>query len=86
MNPYAVAPWVVAVGATDERGWLASYSSRGGFGDDMQHPTLVAPGTNIVGPRSLVGTTGATGAAAPAPGAMPDDRKASDGPARIVSV
>ena len=63
MNPYAVAPWVVAVGATDERGKLASYSSRGSFGDDLQHPTLVAPGTNIIGPRSLVGTTGAVGLA-----------------------
>ena len=61
MNPYAAAPWVVAVGATDERGRLASYSSRGSFGDGLQHPTLVAPGTNIAGPRSLVGTTGATG-------------------------
>ena len=61
MNPYAIAPWVIAVGATDEKGRLAPYSSRGGFGDELQHPTLVAPGTNIAGPRSLVGTTGVTG-------------------------
>ena len=61
MNPYAVAPWVIAVGATDDKGRLANYSSRGNFGDELQHPTLVAPGTNIAGPRSLVGTTGVTG-------------------------
>lgn len=61
MNPYAVAPWVISVGATDEAGRLASYSSRGNIGDGLQHPTLVAPGTNIAGLRSLVGTTGITG-------------------------
>jgi serine protease AprX len=61
MNPYAVAPWVIAVGATDEKGRLANYSSRGSFGDELQHPTLVAPGTNIAGPRGLIGTTGITG-------------------------
>ncbi|MEQ1765386.1 MAG: S8 family serine peptidase [Pyrinomonadaceae bacterium] len=61
LNPYAAAPWVVSVGATDERGALANYSSRGRFGDALQHPTLTAPGTNIVGPRSLVGSTGVSG-------------------------
>jgi serine protease AprX len=61
LNPYAAAPWVVSVGATDQNGVLASYSSRGNFGDALQHPSLVAPGTNIVGPRSLIGTTGITG-------------------------
>lgn len=61
MNPYAIAPWVIAVGATDEKGRLATYSSRGNFGDQLQHPTLVAPGTNIAGPRGLAGTTGITG-------------------------
>ena len=61
MNPYAVAPWVIGVGATDEKGRLASYSSRGNFGDDLQHPSLVAPGTNIIGPRSVAGTTGVAG-------------------------
>ena len=33
LNPYAAAPWVVSVGATDERGRLAGFSSRGNFGD-----------------------------------------------------
>ena len=63
MNPYAAAPWVVSVGATDERGSLANYSSRGRFGDELQHPTLTAPGTNIIGPRNVVGATGITGIA-----------------------
>lgn len=61
LNPYAAAPWVVSVGATDDRGKLESYSSRGRFGDQLQHPTLTAPGTNIIGPRSAVGATGLAG-------------------------
>ncbi|MBA3351391.1 MAG: S8 family serine peptidase [Blastocatellia bacterium] len=63
MNPYAVAPWVVGIGATDAAGKLASYSSRGNFGDELQHPALVAPGTNIVGLRSLPTVTGVSGIA-----------------------
>jgi serine protease AprX len=61
MNPYAMAPWVIGVGATDPNGRLASYSSRGDFGDELQHPTLVAPGTNIVSLRSLPTVTGVSG-------------------------
>ena len=61
LNPYAVAPWVISVGATDQNGVLAPYSSRGNFGDAPQHPSLVAPGTNIIGPRSLAGVTGIAG-------------------------
>ena len=63
MNPYAIAPWVVGVGATDQNGTLADYSSRGSFGDDLQHPSLVAPGSNIVSLRNAVGMTGITGLA-----------------------
>ena len=61
LNPYAAAPWVVGVGATDEAGRLASYSSRGNFGDDLQHPTLVAPGTNVVSLRAAATMTGVIG-------------------------
>ena len=61
MNPYAAAPWVIGVGATDASGRLASYSSRGNFGDELQHPTLVAPGTNIVSLRALATVTGVSG-------------------------
>ncbi len=63
LNPYAAAPWVISVGATDQNGTLAPYSSRGNFGNPLQHPTLVAPGTNIAGPRSLIGVTGVGGVA-----------------------
>ena len=45
MNPYAVAPWVISVGATDQLSHLASYSSRGSFGSALFKPTIVAPGT-----------------------------------------
>jgi serine protease AprX len=65
MNPYAVAPWVIGVGATDESGKLAGFSSRGSFGDEIQHPTLVAPGVNIASLRSagtVNGTAGLAGA------------------------
>jgi serine protease AprX len=63
MNPYAIAPWVVGVGATDAAGRLASYSSRGNFGDALQHPSLVAPGTNIISLRSAPTITGVSGIA-----------------------
>jgi len=63
MNPYAVAPWVIGVGATDAAGKLADYSSRGNFGDALQHPTLVAPGTNIISLRSAPTITGVSGIA-----------------------
>ncbi len=63
MNPYASAPWVVGVGATDTQRKLASYSSRGNFGDDIQHPSLVAPGTNIASLRSTATTTSVSGIA-----------------------
>lgn len=63
MNPYAIAPWVIGVGATDTTGRLAAYSSRGNFGDSLQHPSLVAPGTNIISLRSAPGITGVSGIA-----------------------
>ena len=51
LNPYAVAPWVVSVGATDTRGRLAGFSSRGDFASALFRPTLVAPGVNVVSVR-----------------------------------
>jgi serine protease AprX len=61
LNPYAAAPWVISVGALDERGRLAEYSSRGEFGSRNFRPTLAAPGTNVVSLRAsgtnLTGTT-----------------------------
>jgi serine protease AprX len=61
LNPYAAAPWVVSVGATDG-GKLASFSSRGDFADTDAHPTLVAPGVKVVSLRSSgVSQTGVEG-------------------------
>jgi serine protease AprX len=62
LNPYAVAPWVVSVGATDQFGHLANFSSRGAMGSALFHPTLVSPGVNVVSLRSagasVTGTLG----------------------------
>src|SRR5262245_28315182 len=52
LNPYARAPWVIGVGATDEKGRLAGFSARGNFQSPDARPTLVAPGVNIVSLRS----------------------------------
>src|SRR5262245_12760489 len=51
LNPYAMAPWVISVGATDEEGRLASFSSRGSF-TKLSGPSLVAPGVNVVSLRA----------------------------------
>jgi serine protease AprX len=61
LNPYAAAPWVISVGATDNQGRLADFSSRGYFGEPNQHPTLVAPGVSIASLRSPTGVTGLSG-------------------------
>jgi serine protease AprX len=56
LNPYSVAPWVIGVAAGTKDGKLADFSSRGVPGDDLLHPTLTAPGVNIVSARSRSGT------------------------------
>jgi serine protease AprX len=63
LNPYAAAPWVVSVGATDEKSKLAGFSSRGVFGNSQYSPTLVAPAVNIAGLRASVSQTGILGVA-----------------------
>lgn len=63
LNPYAAAPWVVSVGATDEKSVLAGFSSRGVFGDPLFSPSLVAPGVNVVSLRALGTQTGTLGVA-----------------------
>lgn len=63
LNPYSAAPWVVSVGATNEKGTLADFSSRGRFGDPMQDPTIVAPGVSVVSLRSTASQTSVTGLA-----------------------
>ena len=59
LNPYSVAPWVISTGATDNRGRLADFSSRGEFGSRLFRPTLVAPGVNTVSlrPSTLASVT-----------------------------
>jgi serine protease AprX len=44
-NRWASVPWVFATGASDKRGRIADFSSRGIFGDAVIHPTILAPGT-----------------------------------------
>ena len=61
LNPYSQAPWVISVGATDQNGSLAPFSSRGTFGGEDQQPTLVAPGVNVASVRSLPSITSITG-------------------------
>lgn len=65
LNPYAVAPWVVSVGATDIKGRLANFSSRGGFASRLFRPTLVAPGVSVVSLRGsgIVNVTSTLGLA-----------------------
>ena len=60
LNPYAIAPWVISVGATDQNSHLADYSSRGAFASPLFKPTLVAPGTSLISLRAL-GLTGVEG-------------------------
>jgi serine protease AprX len=76
LNPYAQAPWVISVGATDQNGLLASFSSRGSFGGPNQQPSLVAPGVNVASLRSVATSTSIMGFGAAdsqrlTPGEMP---------------
>ena len=59
LNPYSIAPWVISTGATDNRGKLANFSSRGEFGSPLFRPTLVAPGVDTVSlrPSTLASVT-----------------------------
>lgn len=63
LNPYAVAPWVISVGATDAGRRLADFSSRGAFASALFRPSLVAPGVAVVAPRSTTSATGVLGLA-----------------------
>lgn len=67
-NPYAQAPWVISVGASQKDGVLTNFSSRGKRGESgtftmpdgvswtyYNEPTIVAPGVDIVSTRALTG-------------------------------
>lgn len=68
-NPYAVAPWVISVGAGDRFGRLAGFSSRG-LKDDKgtftadgktwtyeNRPTVVGPGVDVISTRVIAPVT-----------------------------
>jgi serine protease AprX len=52
LNRYAWPSWVVAVGGTTKLGTLGDYSSAG---DDVHHPTVLAPGSFIASTRASLG-------------------------------
>jgi serine protease AprX len=67
-NPYAQAPWVISVGASEKDAVLTSFSSRGKRGESGTFtmpdgkswtynnlPTIVAPGVDIISTRDLEG-------------------------------
>lgn len=61
LNPYCVAPWTICVAAGYKDGrTLADFSSRGIPGDSLHHPTITAPGVDIVAARATAGVYVAT--------------------------
>ena len=64
-NPYAIAPWVISVGAGDKYGKLADFSSRGVKNEGgtitvdgetwtyENRPSVVAPGVDVVSTRVI---------------------------------
>ncbi len=75
LNPYSVAPWVISTGATDSRGKLAEFSSRGDFGSPLFRPTIVAPGVDTVSlrPSTLAAVTTVEGLTSNDKGLSPSD-------------
>lgn len=81
-NPYAIAPWVISVGAGDRTGKLANFSSRGVKGESgtfmvdgetwtyKNEPTIVAPGVDVISTRA-VGPVSSLGADQDATGIEP---------------
>jgi serine protease AprX len=61
-NRWAVWPWIMTAGASTKDGRLASFSSRGIFGDPVIHPTVLTPGTG--GPAARGYTSDVIGARA----------------------
>lgn len=53
INPYAIAPWVINVGAGNPDKDLTDFSSRGVEGDTFKHIDVVAPGSNIISTRAI---------------------------------
>jgi serine protease AprX len=58
LNAFSVNPHAISVAATNKNtGHIGFFSSRGVPGSPFWHPTVAAPGENIIGARSLFGTT-----------------------------
>ena len=58
LNAFSVNPHAISVAGTNKNtGHLGFFSSRGVPGSPFWHPTVGAPGENIIGPRALTGTT-----------------------------
>jgi serine protease AprX len=68
-NPYAQAPWVISVGASEKDAVLTGFSSRGRRGESASfsmpdgsewtyrnEPTIVAPGVDIISARASLGS------------------------------
>lgn len=53
INPYAIAPWVINVGAGNPEKELTDFSSRGVEGDPWKYVDIVAPGDGIVSTRAI---------------------------------
>lgn len=61
-NGLSVAPWVIGVAAARNDGVLAHFSARGIRDDPLYHPTITAPGVQIIGardPSSFIGLVSA---------------------------
>ena len=78
LNAFSANPKSISVAATNKiTGHIAFFSSRGVPGSPFWRPTVAAPGENIVGPRSLAGTTTHAGDAT---SANPDPISTDDTP------
>ncbi len=77
LNAFSVNPHAISAAATRKDGHEAFFSSRGVPGSRLWHPTVAAPGENIVSVRSL---TGATTHAGDATSANPEPMPAEDTP------
>ncbi len=75
MNPYSVAPWVMAIAAGTKDKHLADFSSRG-TNLPYDHPDITAPGVAIIAPKSRFGALQALSAGQgpypPEPGGLAD--------------
>lgn len=58
LNAYSLAPWVISVAAARNDRALADFSSRGLKSDPLAHPTLAAPGVQVMAARDATSFIG----------------------------